>query len=473
VKLAILCLLALAGSARAQATGSITGTVTDSTSRLPIHRALVAAAGGSRDVTASDGTFSLQDLPVGEVKLRIAIAGYRALDTSVKISDGDRLTCYFELHPMARITGKVVDKATGEPVAREVALFDRERTLDSLALSDKNGAFEINSLEPGDYTLALDPITGEALISSDPSDMARRQAYGTAAWPETIHLAEGEQRFIDMSVSSVESHSVSGSLEFLPGYEDAPVSIGYGSVDGTVSSMQSLGKGTRGQFRIDGLVPGAYSVNAVAGEGPARVYGSVPVSIKDQDIDGLVIKLTPGINITGAIRLAEDGASLPPKTPDLAVALLPVNRLPMIISPMFVVGGRFHSEGVAQGEYWPQIMGLPDGYAVTSVLFGNAGTTGRPISLYGPGELTFVVTSKPGGIVGTVRDHNQVAVKDAEVLLIPDASADQPYPQTGRSLSGDSGEFRFRNVPPGNYTIEGAPAFKVQPGETVNITVLR
>ena len=70
----------------------------------------------------------------------------------------------------------------------------------------------------------------------------------------------------------------------------------------------------------------------------------------------------------------------------------------------------------------------------------------------GPDEITFVVTSRPGVITGTVRDQNQATIKGAEVSLVPDIYRDVPDPPVVmRFLSGTSGEFKFKNLPPGRY----------------------
>ena len=476
MKIAALYLIAAVGSVWAQATASITGTVTDSTTRLPLHRALVVAASGPRDVTAADGSFTLQDLAAGDVKLRLAIAGYRALDTSVKISDGDHLSCYFELHPMARIKGKVIDKDTGEPVSRQVTLTTRGRnTLLYFVASDKNGEFEFSGLEPGDYTLALDPLFGEGTISFGSSEkMAPARSYGRVEYPGTLHIAEGEQQSVAMRVSAVESHSVAGLIEYPSGYKEAPLSIGYGSMQG--AQMQPVGKHPQGPFRIEGLLPGAYYISVIAGENlaPTRAYGSVPVTMSDQDVEALIVKLVPGTSVAGGIRMAENDASLPQPS-NLTALILGTGRGSGARSEVLpIAGGQFHAEGVARGEYWPELDGLPDGYAVADVLFDNATTAGKPISLDGPADITFVVTSKAGAVVGTVRDQNQAVVKGAEVSLVPEAYRNiTDPPVVMRVLSGASGEFKFKNLAPGNYTIEGAAPFKVQPGETVNISVVR
>jgi len=68
----------------------------------------------------------------------------------------------FELHHLGRLTGKVVDRDTGEPRSERVLPGQRESVLgiSQLAVkatsyvSGQNGEFEISSLDPGEYVLA-------------------------------------------------------------------------------------------------------------------------------------------------------------------------------------------------------------------------------------------------------------------------------------------------------------------------------
>jgi hypothetical protein len=454
-------------AAWAQATGSSTGIVTDSVTHQPVRRVLVSA-GGSRDLTNDDGTYVLHDLPPGEVKLKAALTGYRPVETTVQIAGGDLLKRDFELHQMARIAGKVFDSDTGQPVAPMVTLRNQARVAAVSSRSPKDG-FEFSNLEPGDYTLDID-ASEDVVISYDPLEKAKPiTVYGGNPNPDTIHVVEGEQKVLDIRLPAQEAHSAGGTIEFPSGIDEARVRVGF--EDGERSRIHEFPQRHPGSFRIDGLAAGMYRIYAERGEGFAdRAYGSVKVNITDHDVEGLQIKLIPGVNITGTIRMLEDGASLPPKTP--FANLIPSDPLSRAMAqPLFVEGSRFRGEGVAPGEYWPVFAALPDGYAVADVLFGNASTGGRPVTLNGPGELTIVVTSKPGMVVGTVRDANQRTVKGATLVLNPEVPGN---PQTiRRTESGPGGEFQFRNLPPGKYTIEGAPAIDVRLGEAVNVTVVR
>jgi protocatechuate 3,4-dioxygenase beta subunit len=138
---------------------------------------------------------------------------------------------------------------------------------------------------------------------------------------------------------------------------------------------------------------------------------------------------------------------------------------------MIVEDGQFHMEKIGPGEYRAELTRLPDGYAVTDLLLGNVSTQGHALVLSGGSELTFVVTSKPGMITGTIRDKNQAPLKGAEVVLIPLQSDDPELWR--RTASGEGGAFSFRNLPPGKYRIEGGAEVEVKAAEQAGVDVVR
>ena len=183
-----------------------------------------------------------------------------------------------------------------------------------------------------------------------------------------------------------------------------------------------------------------------------KLYGELSLSITDHDIDEVKLELLPTASLTATIRMAEDGAD-PPEDAELTFFQADGRKA---ADPVSLHGGRFRIEGLPPGRYWAQLNHLPSGYAQTVVQVG----------LYGQTELSLAVTSKPGAIVGTVRDEDQSPVNGAAVVLGSDS------PLSKRAKSGTAGEFRFSDVAPGKYTVNGVPV-EVGTGQTVTVTVRR
>ena len=476
----------------AQTSGTIAGTVSDALTHRPVRRALVTAVNGPRDVTGEDGTYILHGLPSGDLRLHIAVPGYSDLDTTARFAETDFLKQDFEVHPLASISGKLLDKDTGEPIVRLISLERAGKGVfgsGGQKSEEKSGAFAIVNLEPGDYTLKLRDADDIAFsFGSGKSDPKKpHRAYGAAVYPSTIHLSEGERQTLDVRFPAIEAHAVMGTVELPEGHAAEEMSLTlWNPGDPLPRTARANGSSA---FRIEGLTRGEYQLIAELGKGVA--FGRVSFNITDHDIDVPLLKLSPSASLTGTVRMAEEDAPLPPK---LGVwldstsqwgscatmcffvpvpGLLPVALLqrPGLVAtfhePTPVQDGRFRADGIAPGDYWPELFGagfpevhgLPDGYAVL-------GGDDQPVSIYGSTEVTFVVTSKPGAITGTVRDKDQYPVAKSVVTLMPAGD-----PRRRRSTeSGAAGEFSFRNVAPGKYLVNGAPV-EVGFSQTATVTV--
>lgn len=287
-----------------QATGStITGTITDSVTHKPVNHALVSAPDGTRDVTGADGTYTLKGLPAGNVKLRIASSGYRPFDTTVQLAQSDFQRCDFELHPMARFTGKLNDKETGEPIRRTVLLFATKNGRGGGRVDpDKDGSFTLDNLASGDYTLHVDGITdsvvrfdADTLIgfnrAEKPDPKKARQAYGDFAYPDPIHLEEGEQRTLEIRLPALETYRVSGKIAMPGGHDSDPLSLGIQHNNFVVTTESPVRHPE--SFSVEGLTRGEYIFTARVGDGSNALYGNISFRITDHDITDMRLSMAP------------------------------------------------------------------------------------------------------------------------------------------------------------------------------------
>ncbi len=432
---------------------SIGGVVTDATTHLPLQYAQVIAGDDSGDVmadiTKEDGSFTLEDLPAGELRVRVERRDYRSTMAKVSVIDGAMTRRSFEIRPMASVDVRVADRETGEQLPARFSL-NREG----------GGRFDMTGLEPGDYSLMIETLS-RPWIDFEPyhkHDPVKR--YQAPPYPVT-RLGEGEHRLIEIKVSPTPAYTLTGKVELAEGFADLPLQLELD--DDWRPQMQVRERGATGAFRIEGLLPGAHQILAIAGMKPNQQFGHATVTITDHDVDGLKIQLTPGVGITWSVRMAE--ADAPALSNNLGL-LLPVNGLTAQIRRLD--GNR--ADGIAPGEYWPQFR-APQGYAVSDVLAGGVSTGGHPVTVRGGEDLTFVVTSKPGTIVGTVRNPNQAPLKGESVTLIPLATEDPDLIRT--EVSDASGAFVFRDLAPGAYRIEGGREVRVRPAETARVEVIR
>lgn len=458
--LKLAALLSIAVVAAAQGTGTVTGSVSDAVTHRPIQGAFINAVKARAINLTRDGTFTLKDIPAGSITIKASAPGYNPASVDLQLGVGAILKQDFELRRRAQLTGKLVDQETGQPVngpvtlsgaGRGEALFFPRRSMFA------RGMFRIGDLEPGDYTLELE-ASDEAAVTVDPREkIALPASYGALRYPGTLHIVDGEPATVEWRISKRQAFSVSGTVELPQGMDQLPLAIGYGEPG--VVRTRSFSNGRSGYFRVAGLTPGEYAVYAATGNDTESSFGHAEVNITDHDIDGVRIRMAPGFSVSGTIRMAEDGAPLPARA---MVDLRPITRSAGAVdTAAYPEGGRFFLNRVSEGKYWPHLTGLPGGFAVTRILVGGVDTGGHPVTLGGPVEIAFVVTSKPGAIAGTVPDKDQAV----ELVQIFGEQAKQVV------RSGLHGEFSFRNLAPGKYRIEGAGEIDVKPGETVAVTI--
>lgn len=102
------------GSLHAQATGRITGRITDP-GGAPLQGARITVAGTSIVTgSAADGRFTLVGVPAGVQEVRVAILGFAALRRSVTVASGQTATIDFQLTTAPVQLAGVVTTATGE-----------------------------------------------------------------------------------------------------------------------------------------------------------------------------------------------------------------------------------------------------------------------------------------------------------------------------------------------------------------------
>ena len=119
--------------------------------------------------------------------------------------------------------------------------------------------------------------------------------------------------------------------------------------------------------------------------------------------------------------------------------------------------GRFQIDNVFPGEHDIRVSGQ-GAWTLKSVSIGGRDVTDQPIEIRAGQNLdaiTIVLTDRTTEITGTVRDGSGSPVADGTVIAF---SSDQQYwrPQSRQiqaARTDQSGVFRLRNLPPGDYNL--------------------
>jgi hypothetical protein len=170
----LICAAALPAGVASQEGVTVTGVVTDASSRVPVSGALLTVVTtGRQAITDAEGRFVLEGTPARAHVLRVERYGYQALDRPIAVSEGmapldlrllpapirlDELMVTGDAR--ADLDGVVLDRHSGKPVP----FTDVTLTLDAVervgrgSAADESGAFHLPNVPAGPYLLRVERI---------------------------------------------------------------------------------------------------------------------------------------------------------------------------------------------------------------------------------------------------------------------------------------------------------------------------
>jgi hypothetical protein len=294
---------------------TVTGTVIDAGSGVPIRHALVQVNGlvPASVLTGADGRFQVENVPEGHVFLFAQKPGYfdsRALsggdtgpgDSLVTVSTGEndfRLTLY----PAARIVGRVTD-ADGEPVeniqvqvlGEQIVQGRKQWQPRNGASTDDDGAYRIDGLVPGRYKVF---INGHLLPAS--SWNAPPEVTAPAYYPDARDLASGQLLEVgvgrefraDFRLHAERGFRVAGSFS---GYPDkAGAGISFENSSGQYVMFPGFGFDPgKGLFSVQGVPAGIWTLVLTSNDGQGSGFEArQEVVVSDADVTDLQVNLHP------------------------------------------------------------------------------------------------------------------------------------------------------------------------------------
>jgi hypothetical protein len=224
---------------------------------------------------------------------------------------------------------------------------------------------------------------------------------------------------------------------------------------------------TTGNFEIQSVIPGQYSIEARLSDNQARPLPlpgqpegpSAQMSINvTGDVEGIVLALADPVSIPGRVTI-QGGVSAPPNLDGTRVSIRPsgLGMLPIGLSAprpsQIAADGTFRIDGLRGGEYIVNVIGLPQGLYLESMDFSGADIL-RDVFKFSPGSsgtLNVVLRSGAGKLNGTILDAKNQPVAAAVVALIPAQRNRLDIYKT--SITGGNGSFVMTGVTPGEYSL--------------------
>jgi len=249
------------------------------------------------------------------------------------------------------------------------------------------------------------------------------------------------------------------------------------------AQVPSVNAEANGSFEIKNVIAGRYLLIATSG----ALTGSVPVEVRDRDIDGIGVTLGQGLSASGQVALdGPAGAAPSPPPAGLRITLRPEPFIPGVptYSAAVAANGTFSVPPPPPANPNPNaspapapppglyrvivtpLLGpptLPDGVPfvppalqnayVKSMRVGDIDVLKDGLRLdHGIDDLRIVVGTNPGTLEGRVLNDRQQPLASAVVALVPDSAL--RYRVNHRWVASDAaGAFQFQNVAPGDYLL--------------------
>ena len=392
----------------------------------------------------------------------------------------------FRLVKGAVITGRITD-ADGKPVMEEevhLQIVDRNGSIKSqmdryfqanyqMFQTDDRGIYRIYGLPPGRYIVS---------VGSDPmgfSTIGRsgyfRQTFYTdaadAAKATVIELSEGsEASNIDIRVARrSQSYSVAGRvIDAETGQPVTGVRPTYGLVaknqENSGSFFGGLPTNARGEFRMNGLRPGHYTLY-VSSRFEGGNYYSDPIffDVIDSDVTNLEVKALQGLSISGVVVTESEANKNSTQFADLRITA----SVSSPSRPQAYTGGwsaiapdrSFKIRGLQPGKarIFISATGNPNqrGFSITRIENDGVDVTsnleiqsGQSLS-----GLRVFVTYGTGVIRGTIKFEGGVPPANARLFVGIRREGSAPDSFGGGTMPDARGHFNFNNLAPGTYEV--------------------
>ncbi len=499
-------------------TATITGRVIAADSGQPLRRALVTAVpvrgseaiprGGAFQMrrslsarTDDDGRYVIAQVPAGEYTLVARRSGYveqafgqvttRAPGRRVAVAEGASIgPLDFPMQRGGVITGRVVDDG-GEPAERvSVRAVLRRRVFGQNRLqitayadnTDDLGHYRLFGLPPGEYVVVAEPggerrgpFMGGRGIQGVEVDTIPTYGPGTVNPAEAldVRVEPGLESAMDVQLVAARVATVRGKVLSAGGDP-----IAFGMVRLQLEGGESVGMGrgtpiTGGQFQIDGVAPGTYTVavetmirggsNGPDSRGEAATQ---TIAVEGEDV---VVTLTtsPGSVVRGRIAVEGDASGLAGRELRLA-ANSSGGAGP---GQAFPARGRVASDQSFEiaglhGEQGFTVQGLPEGWWVKDIrIEGQSALSGFD---FGHGRtftgVEIVLSSRPTGLSGRVALPTGATAADYAVILFSEEEDEWERALPGQGPGarlvrpGLDGAFTLQPVRPGSYYVLALPA---------------
>lgn len=482
-------------AAQPEAYARIEGQVLGEPAGLPLRRAhvtlrpLESGLAGATAEADDKGSFLLRGIAPGHYSLIADRDGYLASSTftagglrepaAFYIGSGDHVTSVeFRLLPWAVLSGRVRFD-DGEPAGNTRVDLYREYYsrgrhtfgVAASALTNDRGEYRVFGLQPGAYFLAATyarqtppGYVEQPRVDSGGHDLPAT-GYTTTFYPNTPKLTESipvrldygqELEGADLSLMRVRKVKIRGRVTSgVSGVAltNAGITLAIADSSGfaTIATPARPSFDREGNFELPDVASGSYIVRIDATDTGIALSGRTPLTVSNDDIDGLELLAAPVLTWPGRIRV--DGDKPLPRNRSIRMTLEPRSDAGAAIQP--TVRGTDFSADVARDEIYDVFAdNLPGDFYISSVLIGGTDVRASGLSGNLASETPFdvVIDSRGGKLSGRVFGADGNVWSGANLMLLPEDPL--RHLQNYRPGAADQyGQFEIRGIPPGSYAL--------------------
>ncbi len=448
----------------------------------------VQGATGLKGVTDADGNYVITDIPAGNYQVAPLSPGYvvpdytsmNGLGKSLLLNEGERVEGIdFSIIRGAVITGKVTH-TDGRPVIEEYVYLipadqpeQGRRYVGSSLQTDDRGIYRMFGLRAGRYKVCIG-IPDEATVPSRNRPTFQRMFHpGVAEFGEArvVEISEGsEATNIDITVGQMMRTFVASGV-VIDGETNQPVPnarIAYQRLaEGNYAPFMgnSSVSNARGEFRLENVTPGKYSVFVLSQPNGDAMVDPVKIDVIDQDVNGLTLKTAKGAVISGVVviegsqdkRLVEEFKKLRlgvyVRTGDQSVSSMGTSR-----SALLDPDGSFRIGGLQAGAAMFGINSsdrTQTGFVIVRVERDGVVQPRSGMEIKSREQVTgvrIVVVHGSGSIRGMVKWDGGLPPAGSRLMVRLTKTGDNTY--TARPEEIDArGRFVFSGVPAGDYEV--------------------
>jgi len=395
-------------------------------------------------VTDAAGNYTIKNIPRGPGRnLTITAAGFGHLviTTGLNFPDLTPRTRNFTLKVAEMISGRVVgvgNQGLAKAKVMAVCATSTQETGRGDALTDQNGDFRFESLEPGDYSVYT-TLKGWRF---QPVNRIRSNTANLVI--EGMRLATVCGQVVDGAGGApIQQFSMQLRVYADPSSPTTPIP------ETKASTFDASGN-----FCFEGVENGNYVVEAWApGYAPTRSQ-NFTVS-NDRNVEHVAVRLTHGGSISGRLVDPEKRPlqkalvrTKPPDWTDDDFSRMMEDQYPFngtMTETRTGADGSFVLKNLSPDQYQIVIEGASfPSWAKAEIAVAEDADTNL-------GDLTM---ARGGTLVGTVFDSTGKGVPGAGVMLY---ASDDPQPHEYQAKTGADGKFTLRHVAHGRYLVRPTP----------------